>query len=191
MKIDITVPDDWSEVTVQQWLDAEDVRQQDLSEMEKGRKLVAIMCELPEETVTQLTTATVADCLKHLMWMQKEIDLTQEVDAVAHFYLDGVQYGFIPDFTKLSTGEFIDLDNYTRDGWYANLPQVMSVLYRPVVRQSKPFYQIADYAPSKERAAAMREAPMHACLSAMVFFSLIGRRLAYDFAKSSQEAASR
>jgi len=188
MKVKITVPDNWSQVTVQQWMDGEAARKSNISELQKAKKLVGIMCKVDD--VDKLTTSTLTECLQHMMWMQEEIDLSTDRDVIPFFHINGTRYGFIPDFTKLSTGEFIDLDGLTTKGWSKHLPELMAILYRPVTQEVRHMYEIQPYHPSRVRNELMKQAPMDACLSALVFFSRIGRKLVYDLHKSSQAEKS-
>lgn len=61
--------------------------------------------------------------------------LTEECDLTHRFTFNGVEYGLIPNFDKIKTGEFIDLDDYIRTG--TQLHKICSILYRPVVKTNK------------------------------------------------------
>ena len=45
------------------------------------------------------------------------------------------EYGFVPNLSKLSTGEYIDLEAYCKDDPMQNLHIIMSVLFRKVVNK--------------------------------------------------------
>lgn len=58
--------------------------------------------------------------------------------------LDGKTYGLVPDFSKLTAGEFIDLEALVPEFW-PNAHRVMSILYRPVTRRAGTNYDIEPY----------------------------------------------
>jgi hypothetical protein len=58
--------------------------------------------------------------------------------------IDGVEYGFIPDFDELSLAEFVDLDNYLQNNWN-NMHKIFAVLYRPVTKREDNKYIIEPY----------------------------------------------
>src|SRR5690606_8310234 len=78
-------------------------------------------------------------------------DIVQtESPLVNRFKLNGIEYGIIPNFSKIKAGELIDLDNL-----FANddIVGLMSILYRPIKKsQWNPFnilgqkrYEIESY----------------------------------------------
>ena len=62
---------------------------------------------------------------------------------------DGVKYGFIPNFSEITTGELIDLDNLLID---KNFEGIASILYRPIINESKAGkYEVAPYSGFDEK----------------------------------------
>lgn len=60
------------------------------------------------------------------------------------FEYRGVKYGFIPDWTNFTTGEWVDMEEYLKDP-IENAHKVMSILYRPIKRELGDKYEIEDY----------------------------------------------
>ena len=92
--------------------------------------------------------------------------------------IEGIEYGFIPDFDELSLGEFVDLDNYLQDSWN-NLDKIFAVLYRPVIKRVKNNYLIEPYALDKikdRRKLFNDRLSMDTVYGALVFFYLIGSK---------------
>lgn len=186
MKVKIEIPADWSGVTVRQfqelnevWEACDDVRQRAVAG-------VRILCKVEQDTASRLTVATLDKCYAKLDWLMHKQDV--EMPLIPQFELGRRKYGLIPDFSKLSLGEFIDLENNAKDGFFDKLHVVMSILYRPITEQWKDHYTIEPYAPSEAKNEAMREATMDVVLGAMVFFSHIASRLAVDMRNYLQKA---
>lgn len=96
--------------------------------------------------------------------------------------LGKVQYGIIPDLTKISVGEYLDLVNWCGEksgGFKKNMLKIMACLYRPVVRSFGSRYQIADYHTSMKDGEMsgyreqIRQMPMDIVEGAMAFFLLL------------------
>ena len=64
------------------------------------------------------------------------------------FTLDGVEYGFLPSWKKMSFGEFADLDTLMTkkpDEVLDYLHIITAILYRPIVTKDKKVYTIEKY----------------------------------------------
>ena len=92
---------------------------------------------------------------------------------------DGVtaEFGFIPNLSKMSLGEYVDLDTYISD--MDNMHKAMAVLYRPVHNswEGKEHYRVAEYEGTEKYAEVMKEMPLGIALGAMVFFYRLGMKL--------------
>lgn len=58
--------------------------------------------------------------------------------------IDGQDYGFHPNLSNLTLGEFVDLDNYCKNIW-KNMHKVMAILYREVKHIKGKKYDIIEY----------------------------------------------
>ena len=79
----------------------------------------------------------------------------------------------------LTFGEFVDIDTWMQDG-YRNLVDILSVLYRPVVKRKGDRYKIEEYKTSgrAERADIFaRSMSIDSVYGSMVFFYTIGQKL--------------
>ena len=122
------------------------------------------------DAVRQLPVAQYERACKYLF------DLKEAATAKHQrtFTLEGNEYGFIPDWTKFTTGEWIDMERYT-DDWWANADKIMALLYRRVVRRFGSAYTIAEYT-AEENAEVMRQMPAEYANGALVFFWTIKNR---------------
>ena len=92
--------------------------------------------------------------------------------------IEGVEYGFIPDMKDLTFGEFADIDTWMQDG-YRNLVDILSVLYRPVVKRNGDRYKIEEYKTDDRADRAdlfARSMSIDSVYGAMLFFYTIGEK---------------
>lgn len=98
---------------------------------------------------------------------------SRKIELITRFKMDGVEYGFIPNFSEITTAELIDMDNFLM---LNNMPALLSVLYRPIVKkQWNPFgilgktrYEIEPL--TKLREEEFKEIPLSIAKSALDFF---------------------
>ena len=95
--------------------------------------------------------------------------LSTEFDLIQRFEYNNVEYGFIPNLSKITTGEFIDLDNYM-NGSPKQLHKIASILYRPVTNKAGKFYEIEKYEGTEKHSNTMMNVDCKVILGAMVFF---------------------
>lgn len=100
--------------------------------------------------------------------------------------IEGVKLGFIPDLNSMTFREHVDLDQLSKSIWlengtvdYKNLPQLMSILYRPVTEQVGEYYNILKYDSDnvKKYMKAVNGLTMDRVQGGLLFFSTIAAEL--------------
>ena len=139
------------------------------------KKLLSIFCNIDFKDIDKLGLEVFYSTIQHISNL-----LNQKTDLVQRFSLKGtddvvVEFGLIPNFDKMSYGEFIDLEKYMFDN--DNYHKAMAVLYRPIKFKSKDKYLIHDYKGTEYMADVMRDAPLDAALGARVFFYRLATKL--------------
>jgi len=89
------------------------------------------------------------------------------------FEYDGVKYGLENEWNKLKWGMWVDMEVFSQeDKIYENIPVLMSILYRPIIEETKKGYKIEPYNSSKtiERAEIMKEVDTKLWLGVSAFF---------------------
>lgn len=87
-----------------------------------------------------------------------------------------VEFGLIPNFDKMSYGEFIDLEKYMFVD--KDLHKAMAVLYRPIKHTSgKDRYLIHKYKGTEFMAEVMKNTPLDVAIGARVFFYRLATKL--------------
>jgi len=165
MKIDITVPDKLSEITLGQYQKYLKIQSENTDERFLSSKMIEIFCELNLTDVMKLKLADVNAICSILS------DMFNEKPALKRtFFMDGLEYGFIPNLEDMSFGEYIDLDNYLAD--WNMMDKAMGVLYRPIKNKYGERYSIQEY--EGKESSYMKAMPLDVALSAVLFFYHLG-----------------
>ena len=135
-----------------------------------NKKLIELFCGVDMDEVDSIPMIEVEKVLEVL-----KIAFEEERDLVKHFTLRDVEFGFIPKLDNISLGEFIDLEGSITD--WQQIHKAMAVLYRPVNFKKGDKYTVAPYSPNEEIEEIMKEMPLSATMSAMVFFYRLGIQL--------------
>lgn len=142
----------------------------ELSEGELHKKLIELFCGVSMEDVDSIPMSEADKVLEVL-----KTAFSEEPDLIRHFTLAETEFGFIPKLDEMSLGEYIDVESYISD--WQEMHNAMAVLYRPVNAKIKDKYTIAPYKPSEGISEIMKEMPMDAVMSSLVFFYRLGIQL--------------
>jgi len=165
MKIDITVPDKLSEITLGQYQKFLKIQKDSEDERFLSSKMIEIFCNISLVDVMKLKLSDVNGICSILS------DMFNEKPALRRrFFLDGVEYGFVPNLEDISFGEYVDLDNYLSD--WEMMDKAMGVLYRPIKTKYGERYSIEEYNASDT--GVMKDMPLDAALGAVLFFYHLG-----------------
>jgi hypothetical protein len=168
MKARLNIPNKLSEITLSKYQKFVKLNVEDVDERFLQIKMIEIFCEVSHENVLKIKFAD-ADRVTAILGEM----FTQKPDLVTKFWLNGVEYGFIPDLDELSFGEYIDLDTYLGD--WENIHTAMNVLYRPITENKGNRYSIEEYdVNTKDRLLDM---PLDAVISSVFFFYHLGKDL--------------
>jgi hypothetical protein len=135
-----------------------------------NKKLVEIFCNI---NLNEVDSIPVVDFNRILEVLEKAFK--EKFSLIRHFELGEVEMGFIPKLDDMSLGEYVDIEASITD--WQNIHKAMGVLYRPVNFKSKDKYTIAPYKPNEDIQQWMKEMPLSAVMSCMVFFYDLGTEL--------------
>ena len=100
----------------------------------------------------------------HITQLQKR----EEAVHLKTITLNGVEYGFVPDWEEFTLGEWVDMEQHTKDFW-ANAHKAMALLYRPIERKMGDVYTIKPYT-AKEDPEPFLDMPAPLVAGALLFF---------------------
>lgn len=163
MKVDINVPESLNEITLYQYQKFEKLIQDNEASHFVNQKTIEIFCNIELKDVARIRIADIDDLLAHLNnLLQAKPKLTRT------FKLGVYDFGFIPKLEDMTSGEFIDLENYLSNT--ETLHQAMAVLYRPITSKVKDLYTIEEYESSYKYAEVLKYMPLDIALGSMLFF---------------------
>jgi hypothetical protein len=170
MKIELTIPTSLNEIKLAQYQKFLSIVKDNEESEFLQQKMVQIFCGIDLKDVASIRYKDVVEINQNINNL-----FTKENKFIQRFKMGGVEFGFIPNLDEMSTGEYMDLDNYITD--WETMHNAMAVLYRPITNKLGTKYNIEEYKGSVTYADVMRHAPLDVVLGAMVFFYTLGNDL--------------
>ena len=168
MQVEILVPDTLSEITLEQYQKFLKIQENNEDETFLAVKMIEIFCGIRGDHIMKMKASSIRDITGILTDM-----FNQKPPLVREFTMKGKEYGFIPKLEDMSFGEYVDLDTYMGD--IENIHLAMAVLYRPITLKQNDKYLIEEY--EGEDTDVMKDMPMDAVLSSIIFFYHLGMDL--------------
>jgi|TARA_R110002012_G_scaffold140144_2_gene297643 hypothetical protein len=178
MKVKIDIPDSLSEITLDKYQKYLKIQENNTDETFLAIKMIEIFLGLRGDTIMKIKAKSIKDITLVLTEM-----FTEKPELVKEFTMKGVKYGFIPNLEDMTFGEYVDLDTFIGDA--NNLHRAMAVLYRPIIRKTKDKYLIQEYEADDNE--IMKDMPMNAVLSSILFFYHLGMDLSKTMLNYLQE----
>ena len=162
MKLTLNIPESLSEVTLdqyQQWLKvAEDKEMNNFLQ----QKMIEIFCGI---TLKQVMLIKAKDIESIVVQISKLFN-QKDNKFIDRFKYQDQDFGFVPELSEMTFGEYVDLDTYLAD-WQL-MHKAMSVLYRPITFKKKNQYLIEDYETADKY--NMKQMTLDVVFGSMVFF---------------------
>jgi len=168
MKANINVPTELNEITLKQYQKFLKVQDSKQNNNFIQTKMIEIFCNVKMQDALNIKLSD-ADRIASLISNMFD----QKPDLVKSFWLNNVEYGFVPDLDEITLGEYIDLDTYM--GEWENIQIAMNVLYRPIKQKLGEKYLIEEYNPDKKD--RLINMPMDAVFGSIIFFYRLGIEL--------------
>lgn len=141
-QLTITVPKDWSAVTLEQFLR---LKKDMETYKDEPEALVACLfhhlCNFPVEYLQQLDIDTYIAIKKDIYDFFNKVELPLK----RFLTIDGVEYGFEPNLSQMAYGAYLDISKYETLEINEKWADIMSILYRPVVKKQGALYDIEGY----------------------------------------------
>ena len=162
MKLTLNIPESLSEVTLdqyQQWLKvAEDKELDNFLQ----QKMIEIFCGV---TLKQVMLIKAKDIESIVVQISKLFN-QKENKFIDRFKYQDKDFGFVPELSEMTFGEYVDLDTYLAD-WQL-MHKAMAVLYRPITFKKKNQYLIEEYETADKY--NMKQMTLDIVFGSMVFF---------------------
>jgi len=173
-KIELLIPTDWEDVSIGMYQDFMELQEKKLPEDEMIVGVVCVLCNVDKEKLVRFKYKDLKDISATLVkFLEKKPEQKKLVKKVE---FKEKKYGLIPNLSSISLGEFVDIENYCKDS-HKNLHKIMSILYRPIVKEKGTRYSIENYDPDEYKEDMFKEFPILVSLSALSFFFRLGKKL--------------
>ena len=174
-EIKLTIPDNWKDITIGTYQKYVKIQEGKGTDKTKVVKSLALLYNTSPFIVKKMAYT---DLLEIMEIIKKMIDTEPtKQDFKKLFTFKGEEYGFCPNLSKLTTGEYIDLEAYCKEP-IENLHIIMSILYRRVTNKVNERYAVESYDPEEFKEELFKDCPMNIALSSLGFFLTLGERLA-------------
>jgi hypothetical protein len=170
----VAIPCDWNGITIQMYQKFEKIKIKNLKEDDFNLEVLSVICGLDKKVVDDLEVKSLKKIFKTLSFLNKKMPDSEELIKKVEW--NGKKYGFIPNLSEITMGEYIDIEQYCK-GAQKNLHKIMSVLYRPITKETRTRYEIEAYNPREEIVEEFLDFPILPSVSALSFFFHLGRKL--------------
>tara|TARA_Y100000593_G_scaffold10127_1_gene18323 strand:- start:288 stop:929 length:642 start_codon:yes stop_codon:yes gene_type:complete len=162
----------WEDVTLENWVKLINFNEE--AKSDEALITITALSNIPKDLVSQLALRDVVVIMDRLAELQAE----EHSSLKKIIKVQGKEYGFHPDLEAITLGEYADLEQFIKLGVEDYLPEIMAILYRPIVEREGELYTITAYDGNiKLRAEKMKKMSAVQVQNALVFFYHLGKEL--------------
>lgn len=156
----IEIPQDWSQISVKQWMNA-------MQNRDDKYKLIASVSNYTSDELKNVSQLALENAHKAVVKLldQRPTRIHRE------FKLEGTTFAFIPDWSEFTAGEYADAEFFASE-ITKTAHEFLSVMYRPYARKTPWEKKLEPYT-KPIYAEAMLEIPAEILGGAFLFFCLI------------------
>tara|TARA_R100000963_G_scaffold34267_1_gene27616 strand:- start:618 stop:1259 length:642 start_codon:yes stop_codon:yes gene_type:complete len=157
--------DSWSDVTLEKWMQLSQTEEP--TKTEESEETIAALSDLPRQLIKELALRDVVVLTNKIAELQEE----RETTLRKVIEIDGIEYGMHPDLSEITLGEYADIETLIKEGIQQSLPELMAILFRPIIERNGDVYVIEAYDGNiKIRAEIMKKMQADQVQSCLVFF---------------------
>lgn len=173
----------WNEVTISEYQEICSITSE--NDLERSIEIISI---LTGETSEDIRKCPLSDFYTFLEEV-KFVSTSPDADVNKTFMLDGIEYGIIPNLNFISTGEWLDAEQW-KDQPIENMHLYAALLFRPIIFNNNIYYTIEEHKTEGffERAELFKDRlSVNKIFGAQFFFSVIGLEFMMNLADYSAE----
>jgi len=174
-EVKLIIPENWNDINIETYQKYIDIQEGKGSEKNKIIKSLALLCNTNTSIIKKMLYSDLLDIMNIVKKLLENEPTKNDFKKIFNF--NNQEYGFVPNLSGISTGEYIDLETYTKKP-IENLHNIMSILYRPVTHKVNERYTIENYNPDQFKEELFKKCPMDIALSSLGFFLTLGEILA-------------
>lgn len=171
--MNVLIPENINEITLSQYMDFDKSNKEDSDNEFLIHRIINIFCGIRMKDCLNIPLDEAEDIADTIAGV-----LQQESKLKTRFTHNNVEYGLIPNLSKITLGEYVDLEEYLKDT--QTLHKAMAVLYRPVTKSFKDLYDIKPYTSANEHCEEFKSMPCGIATAATVFFWSLSKELLTD-----------
>ena len=173
-EVKLLIPTSWEDIDIITYQKYVKIQESKTGDKTKAVKILSLMCNVKASIIRNMDYS---DMIKILGVLKKLVDTEpNKTNFRKRFKFKDDEYGFIPNLSNLTTGEYIDLEEYCKKP-IKNLHIIMSILYRKIISKSGNKFAIENYDPDEFKEDLFKSCPMDIALSSLGFFLTLGERL--------------
>ena len=159
------IVDSWEDVTLEKFMQLN--MEEDVSKTKEVEQTIALLSDLPQKLIKELSLRDVINIFEKLA----ELQVQENEMLTTTLTIDDVEYGMHPDLSEITLGEYADIETYVKMGLQKHLPEIMAILFRPIVEKEGDVYTIEAYnGDIKIRAEKMKQMNAEQVQKVLVFF---------------------
>jgi hypothetical protein len=165
-KLQLEVPTSWEDITLKDYLELQaELKNYSDNEEAMNAVLLSKLCGLDASLTQRLSVNDYISVTNELTSFMNNVELPLK----QFITIDGKEYGFEPNLSKMSYGAFLDITKYDTLTIDKNWAHIMSILYRPVIKKDKNHYSIEPY-DGENRSDMFLQITMDIHFGALFFF---------------------
>lgn len=141
-QLTLEIPTSWKDISLKQYLTLQaDLEAYKDDEEAQTALTLHHLCGLDVEYIRRLS----AESYNLVKSKLNQFQSPEGIELTTFITIDGVEYGFEPNLSKMSYGAYADITQYDTLQIDKNWGKIMSVLYRPVDKKQYGKYSIKPY----------------------------------------------
>ncbi len=165
-KLRLEIPQGWEDIKLKDYLELQaELKNYSDDEEAMTAMLFNKLCGLDVQLLPHISIKDYESLKSELAGFMNNVEMPLQ----RFIQIEGVEYGFEPNLSKMAYGAFLDITQWDTLTIDKNWAKVMSVLYRPVLKKDKVHYSIQPYE-GTDNTDKFLELGMHIHFGALFFF---------------------
>ena len=141
-EITLNIPTGWSDISLKKYLALQkELKNYEDNEEAQNAIIMHTLCDIQPEVLHSMAVEDYRMLQSELQWFT----ITDNLPLQRFIQVDGMEYGFEPNLSKMSYGAYVDITQYGEIAIDDNWSKIMAILYRPVEKKQGEFYSIKKY----------------------------------------------
>jgi hypothetical protein len=182
-EIELSIPTSYGDITLKKWLGLQkEIDNYEGNDEAIGALMIYHLCGLDPLYLNGLVMEDYNVIKNELASFLQDVELPLQ----RFINIDGVEYGFEPNLSKMTYGAYADISKFDTIAIDDNWAKIMNILYRPVNKKTGDMYSIQTYT-GDDNYTKFLDVPMDVHFGALFFLSNLQLSLLNSILKFSME----